>query len=405
MSVTPIDTLIIGGGLVGSSVAMHLARLGASGRIAVLDYDLEGSFSSSELNAGGVRATFSQPVNILLSKLSIEFFAAHATEVGYRDCGYLWMRTPEQMKRMEPSLKTQSKLGWQSEIWDVSHMRSKIPFIDKTEGLAGAQFAPRDGLMNPNLLKLYYRAQAKQAGVEFLDRLWVTRFEKNTSGYLLSCNQYARNLTEDQKRNIVTHSGQSPLIGTQKIQARRIVVATGAWSAELMKLIGHKRESRPVRRQVCIFDCRDVDLTPYGMIVDSSGVYFHPEATNGLAGFATPEEKPGFRFQYDGESFFQEQIWAPLYERSTQFERLKHLTGWAGLYEVSPDETAIIGHAGDEIYECHSFSGHGAMQSYAAGLSLAELMTRGKYETIPEVSGLSAERFNQGQFIHEGAVI
>ncbi|MCM0605573.1 MAG: FAD-binding oxidoreductase [Xanthomonadaceae bacterium] len=405
MSSNSYDTLIIGGGLVGSSVAMHLARLGTSGRIGVLDYDLEGSFSSSELNAGGVRATFSQPVNILLSKLSIEFFEKHAHEVGYRDCGYLWLRTPEQMNNAEASLKTQSKLGWASETWDVSTLRSKIPFIDKTSDLAGAHFAKRDGLMNPNLLKLFFREKAKSSGVQFLDRLWVTGTEKSDSGYILSCNEYARNLTEDQKKNIVTHTGVSPVIGSKKIKTKRVVIASGAWSTELMKLFGHKRESKPLRRQVCIFDCRDVDLTPHGMIVDTSGVYFHPEATNGLAGFATTNERPGFRFDYDGESFFQEEIWAKLFERSTKFERLRHLTGWAGLYEISPDETAVIGHAGDELYECHSFSGHGAMQSYAAGLSLAELMTGGKFQTIPEIAALSAERFNSGKLIREGAVI
>ena len=400
-----MDTVIIGGGLMGSSIAMHLARLGTSGKITVVDYDLEGSFSSSELNAGGVRATFAQPVNILLSKLSIEFFASHAKEVGYRDCGYLWLRTSEQMKSSSLALATQKKLGWESEIWDVATLRNKIPFIDKTDDLAGAQFAPRDGLMNPNLLKLYFRAQAKLKGVEFVDRQWLVGAEKNKDGYLLTFDQYARNLTEDQKRQIVTHDSKTAKIGTSKIQASRVVVATGAWSKEVMSLFGVKRDCQPIKRQVCIFDCRDVDLTNYGMIVDTSGVYFHPEATNGLGGRAIPSEKPGYSFEYEGETFFQEQIWENLFNRSSQFERLKHLTGWAGLYEVSPDESGILGQAATGLFECHSFSGHGAMQAYAAGLSLAELMHSGKMKTIPEAATLSAERFNTGKLVSEGAVI
>ena len=146
------------------------------------------------------------------------------------------------------------------------------------------------------------------------------------------------------------------------------------------------------------------------MIVDTSGVYFHPEATNGLAGFAAPEQH-GINYHYDGETFFQEMIWPALYERSSQFERLKHLTGWAGLYEVSPDECAIIGlvQEGDagkagNVFEAHSFSGHGVMHSYAAGRCLAEKVIGGRFELV-DAEPLSAQRFETGRLIHENLVI
>jgi len=162
---------------------------------------------------------------------------------------------------------------------------------------------------------------------------------------------------------------------------------------------------------VCIFDCRDVDLTPYGMIVDTSGVYFHPEAANGLAGYADPNEPIGVNYAYDGDRFFEEAIWPALYSRSTRFERLKHLTGWAGLYEVSPDESAIIGEAAvpsrlspGRYFEAHSFSGHGAMHSYAAGLALAEWMVQGRYETL-DATPLSGRRFDEGRLLQETLVI
>jgi len=147
------------------------------------------------------------------------------------------------------------------------------------------------------------------------------------------------------------------------------------------------------------------------MVVDPSGVYFHPEATNGLAGFATPNEPAGVNYEYDGERFFEESIWPALYERSTGFEQLKHLTGWAGLYEVSPDESAIIGPVVGELgaersglYEAHSFSGHGAMHSYAAGLLLAEKIVKGRYETL-DASCFAASRFARGELLREHAVI
>ena len=148
-----------------------------------------------------------------------------------------------------------------------------------------------------------------------------------------------------------------------------------------------------------------MDLTPYGMIVDPSGVYFHPEASNGLAGFANRDEPEGVNYQYDGESFFTENIWPALYERASGFERLKHLTGWAGLYEVSPDESAIIGAApgAPRVWECHSFSGHGLMHSYAAGLAIAERIV-GRPASI-DVSSLSGARFESGALVRETQVI
>ena len=106
-----------------------------------------------------------------------------------------------------------------------------------------------------------------------------------------------------------------------------------------------------------------------------------------------------------------EVIWPALYERSSAFERLKHITGWAGLYEVSPDESAIIGKvetgqpAGkDSVFEAHSFSGHGVMHSYSAGLALAELILRGQYQTM-DIGQLSARRFETGQLVREKLVI
>ncbi|MCC7440334.1 MAG: FAD-binding oxidoreductase [Bdellovibrionales bacterium] len=403
-------TLVVGGGLIGSSVAWHLARLGAE-NVHCVDFDLEGPLSSSELNAGGVRASFSQPVNILCSKLSIEFFASVAEEVGYRPCGYLWLVSPERLEAHHAARRRQQELGWASEVWDVAELKRQRPFIDRTEGVAEALFVPRDGLVNPNLLKNLYRARAKALGVTFHDRILVRSAEHGADGVRVAVERHEPSLSLEARAEVLS-GGSAPEASAQaSFLAGRVVNCAGPWAPAVAKALGYRSPSHPLRRQICIFDCRDVDLTPYGMTVDTSGVYFHPEATNGLAGFADPAEKPGASFRYDGEEFFMEKIWAPLYERSSGFERLKHLTGWAGLYEVSPDETAIVGKVeanglgrASRIFEAHSFSGHGAMHSYAAGVGLAELIVRGRYETL-DLRPLSAQRFETGAEIHEGAVI
>jgi glycine/D-amino acid oxidase-like deaminating enzyme len=404
------QVFIIGAGVIGSSVAMHLARLGVSG-IRVVDLDLEGTLSSSELNAGGVRATFNQPLNIEMSRLSIDYFAQHAEEMGYKDVGYLWLHKPETFQKALRSAERQRQLGWDVQEWDVARLRSQIPFIDKTDDLAGACFAPRDGLVNPNLVKNHYRNEARKLGVVFEDRVFVTGAEELSSSQMrVSGLKLGAQLEGEDKIALYSGESCSKTVGKFECTADIVINCAGAWAGKIAGVLGYESPAYPIRRQVCIFDCRDVDLTHYGMIIDTSGVYFHPEATNGLAGFATVENR-GVNYSYDGESFFMEHIWPALYERATGFERLKHVTGWAGLYEVSPDESGILGQAErgkrtkfDQVFEAHSFSGHGVMHCHAAGLGLAELIVKKKFETI-DMAPLSSRRFAKGTLLHESAVI
>ena len=407
MATNRVDTLIIGAGVIGSSVAMHLARAGVKD-VRVIDFDLEGSLSSSELNAGGVRATFLQRANIEMSRLTIDYFAERAEAVGYRKVGYLWLHTQATFPAALEARKTQLAEGWPVEALDVAELKRRAPFIDKTADLAGACFAPKDGLVNPNLVKNHYRAEAKALGVRFDDRALLREISRAPSGGGLHVrvDRYPAVLSHEQKLGALS----GVLIegfAQVEYQASRVVNCAGPWAPTVAKCLGYACPSQPVRRQVALFDCREVDLTPYGMIIDTSGVYFHPEASNGLAGFATPGERPGVNFQSDGEPFFMSAIWPPLFERATGFERLKYMTGWAGLYEVSPDESAIIGEvkgAAGRVYEAHSFSGHGVMHSFAAGKALAERIAEGRYETI-DAGVFDGARFAEGREVRERMVI
>lgn len=408
-SVEPVETLIVGAGVIGSSVAMHLARLGMEG-IRVIDFDLEGSLSSSELNAGGVRATWVQPIHIRMSQLTIDYLANHAQEVGYRDVGYLWLHPADRLPGALRARDTQLELGWPVQAWDLAELRRRIPFIDKTDGIAGAIFAPRDGLVNPNLLKNHFRARARELGVRFDDRTLCRSAQYEASGRIQIAADRLGPLTQEEKTAVL--SGSAPPASTPvRYIARTVINCAGAWAPTIARMLAYDCPSHPVRRQACIFDCRDVDLTRYGMIVDTSGVYLHPEASNGLAGLAIHSEPWGVNYQYDGESFFLEHIWPALYERSSAFERLRHLTGWAGIYEVSPDEAAILGRVENgeagrngRVFEAHSFSGHGVMHSHAAGLLLAERIVHGAYRTL-DADSLNGNRFASGRMIRESLII
>ncbi|MFQ5779234.1 MAG: NAD(P)/FAD-dependent oxidoreductase, partial [Nitrospiria bacterium] len=162
------DILIVGGGIIGSSIAMALVERGG-GEIGVVDVDLSGKWSSSERNAGGVRATWEQPINIKLAKRSISFYEKIAADVGFQQRGYLWLHDEAGWKRTADWLTIQREAGCVIECLNPAEVQHRFPFLDRLEGVAGATFSPRDGLINPNLLKLYYRDQAS-SGVDWIDR-------------------------------------------------------------------------------------------------------------------------------------------------------------------------------------------------------------------------------------------
>jgi FAD-dependent oxidoreductase domain-containing protein 1 len=403
------DTVIVGAGLLGSSTAYHLALQGAK-NIAVIDADLAGRLSSSELNAGGARTTWDQSLNVQLAHDSIEFMRKNREVADYRDCGYLWMCTPEtwpHTQKRAQFLAGQHKIP--VDLLDVPALKAKLPFVDKTDDLAGALFSPRDGLFNPNLLKNYFRDEARRLGVEFLEGHRVKAVSvPNKEHVAVTCEVIPpKNEAELKEFFESDPSVLQKLAGSEHlVTGKRLVNAAGPWAARLAKLVGYESPVFAVRRQVSIFDVRGFDMSPYGMVIDTSGVYFHPEATNILGGYAEHSEPHGWNLNYDGEAFFQDKIWMPLFNRATIFEQLKHLTGWGGLYEVSPDQMGVLGAVEGlpNVFENHGYSGRGAMQSYAAGRGLAELIQTGKFQTL-DLSPMSGARFRSGKLLPEGLLI
>ncbi len=393
------DILIVGGGIIGSSLAMALAERGQK-EIGVVDVDLSGRWSSSERNAGGVRALWEQPVNINLSSLSISFFEKIATQVGFQQKGYLWLYGEAGSETIDKRITGLKKDGCEIARLSPLEIERRFPFLDRLDGITGGTFSPHDGLINPNLLKNYYRDQAFTE-VDWIDRTLVE--EVIVEGESVKKIRL-RELPAEKDIEPFLKEGMLPTGGTVcEIEVRTLVNATGAWAPALAKLYGQDLPTIPVRRQVSVMHCQEVDLAHYGMIVDTSGLYFHHEAGNILAGYSIPLEPAGVRFDDKGSDFFLQEIWPRLSARSSQFERLKRVGGWSGLYAISPDKSAIIGRVEGfaNLFEAHSFSGRGIMQSYAAGQALAELIQNGKYQTI-DLSALSGIRFKDGRWVQEG---
>lgn len=394
------DIILIGGGIIGSSTAMALTERGL--RVAVADIDLSGRLSSSEKNAGGVRATWWQPVNIELCRQSISYYEKIRDEVGFRQKGYLWLYDDATWPQACGHLELQRNLGHRIEALTAAEVHQRVPEIDQLSGIAGATFSPGDGLINPNLLKEHYRADSRMRGAEYFDRTYVHAAQVGADGVHLECWRADAALSEAALTRLMSEDGPGEAAAghTIELAADAVAITTGAWSDNALRLFGLENFSHAIRRQICLIDNRATNFATYGMIVDTSGVYFHNEGTHILAGYSPPDTPPGHHFDYDGEPFFINEIWPRMYARMTTCERMRHVTGWAGLYEVSPDRSAIIGRAAPRIFEAHSFSGRGLMQSYGAGQALAGLIANGCYKEF-DAQALTRERFSRRELVWE----
>jgi glycine/D-amino acid oxidase-like deaminating enzyme len=218
----------------------------------------------------------------------------------------------------------------------------------------------------------------------------------------LQCWQSDRALTDAGLVRMMTEDGPGEAAPGHlfELRADAVAITTGAWSDNALALFGLRNYSESIRRQICLVDNRATNFSAYGMIVDTSGVYFHNEGPHILAGYSPPGAPPGHHFNYDGEPFFLDEIWPRMYARMNCCERLRHVTGWAGLYEVSPDRSAILGQAAPRVFEAHSFSGRGVMQSYGAGQALAGLIANGSFGSF-DAAALSRGRFDSNELVLE----
>jgi len=409
------QVLIVGGGIIGTGLAWALAERGVE-PITVLDLDLAGVYASSELNAGGARATWWQPVNIESCRTTLSFFAEHAEEFSFRRLGYLWLYADRGLwTRVLEKQALQNSLGLGVEAWPPPMIWERFPFLDRArEEVVGATFSPGDGLVNPNAVRQWYRQRAREAGVRFLNRHYVvgadTALTSGVAGVVRRV-QAVRAIEigpgdpADENgaiRTLLTshHLPGASALGENSFPVELVINSLGAWSPIFSAKLGVPDVTEPVRRQITLVDVREDDRPPglsadrLGMVVDSSGLYFHPEGPHFLAGYSTPEEPPGYDFVYDGDAFFEAEIWQRLAHRCSAFERCRHVRGWAGLYAVTPDCSGIAGRVGgfSNLFEAHSFTGRGVMQSYGIARNVAALVDTGRFDDV-DLTPLTRDRF------------
>jgi glycine/D-amino acid oxidase-like deaminating enzyme len=404
------DFLFIGGGILGSSGAMalskRLAECGKSARMAVIDVDLEGEHSSTLKNAGGVRGTWRNRANIELCKYSIDFYETIRDEIQFRELGYFWMHNEEWWQEVKRNYPLYQEYGLPVEIHPPEAVPEFLPFVDNLEGIAGLSISRKAGLIDHYSLREYYRREARKRGVVFFDRCYVKKIivedgrVTEVIAYHLKLDESAQNKYDSIKTYLVNGEIGFPQ-DMISFKCGILINTAGAWAPRVSKLYGFNDEQiKPRRRQMVVIRCPEVDLSPYGMVIDTSAVYFHKDAENILAGYSNLDEPYGYNLEFnfggmDEESPFVKYIWLPLYNRISRFERIKFLRGWAGLYAETPDRSGYLGKVPGfkNVYECGAHTGRGLMISYGAGTALSDLILDGGFrEELSHAKDLSRER-------------
>lgn len=376
------DVVIVGGGIVGASIAYHLAARGVRD-VVVLERDELGGGSTTR-NAGGVRLQFSTEINVLLSLRSLPQIERFAEEMGIdphlRQVGYLFLITEERdVAPFEESLAMQKRLGVPVQRLDASGVHQVFPEL-RVDDLRFATLCTRDGYCDPTSLLNGYVARARDKGATFREH------------------EPAIAITREADRVTAVRTAEG------EIACGTVVNAAGAWAAEVGQLAGIDIPIRPLRRQIFVTDPvpgldRDFPLT----IEFASSLYFHRESGGVLMGMADPTDGPGFDASVNWD-FLPTLVERALY-RLPILKRAKVKTGWAGFYEDTPDKHPIIGAVpGLAGFLCAAgFSGHGIMHAPAAGEAIAELIVDGR--TSLDVTPLAYDRFRRGDLIKEHNVI
>jgi sarcosine oxidase subunit beta len=380
------EVAILGGGIVGSSIAYHLTEAGCK-NILVIERETAQGKGSTGKSMGGVRAQFSTPVNIRMSLYSIPFYAAFEERLGhpcdYRPQGYLFCATSaKHLNYLRANQEKQIALGLKNvRLIGTEEIAARFPQM-RTDDILGGSFCPTDGFVDPYSAMVGFMACAIDRGAQ----LW-----KNTTV------------------TAIHHDGNSFLIETTRetVSTNRVVNAAGPWAASVAKMLSVDLPVEPLRRM--LVPTEPFDRFPHSapMIIDmSNGFHFRPEARGFLLAWNDPEETAGYKTDF--EPSFIEKILTRAADRVPVFENLavNPKRPWAGLYEMTPDHHPILGEVPEVpgFYCANGFSGHGVMHAPATGKILADLILHGKTELV-DASILDLARFAEGRTLHETAVL
>jgi glycine/D-amino acid oxidase-like deaminating enzyme len=394
--VKPADVLIIGGGVVGSSIALHLRRDGFTGRILIVERDPTYARSSSYLAMGGIRQQFGSETNIRMVQYSIRFYEElerMTPELGtgslaFRQRGYLFLVDEAHADPFERRMARQQELGAVVEKIDVPTIDRLAPGL-RLDDIAFGLFGRHDGYANNRRVLAAMRAAAQRAGAEYLS------------------NEVVAFHTE---KGAITGAW---LVSGDSIDAPIVVDAAGPYAARVARLAGLDLAIEPQRQHLFRAALPHPWPTPFPMTIDPGGVHWRHDDLDGpenlpdgiVVAKTKLDEPAGENFACDASRWWDDFLPA-LVARVPAFKDLRLVEGWSGLYEMTPDHNPVFGEHPDlrGFYVAAGFSGHGLMMSPATGKVMSEIIRTGRSETV-DVSRFSIDRFSRGELAWDEAMI
>ena len=388
--------VIVGGGVVGSSIAYHLRRDGHAGQVVVVERDPTYARASSFLAMGGIRQQFSSAVNIQLAQYSTRFYAefdralrvpGHVPHANFRQRGYLFLVDDGMADRFEARVERQRRLGAHVERLTLDQLRALVPGV-RLDDIRFGVFGPDDGYGEPREVLAGFRAAAAAAGAEYLtaEVVGLTRRSGRVAGVVLD--------------------------GGERVPGDAVVNAAGPFAARLGAMVGLDLPIQPVRQQ--LFRCALPVRWPYRfpVVIDPTGVHWRhddpvteSEPDRLVVARTRLDEPPGENFECD-LSRWETDFRPPLVRRVPRLAPLTLIEGWAGLYAMTPDHNPLLGEhpAAPGFFLANGFSGHGLMIAPAVGKVLSELLRTGRADTV-DVRCFDPGRFDRGELVHDEAMI
>ncbi|MEJ5230033.1 MAG: FAD-binding oxidoreductase [Pseudothermotoga sp.] len=363
---------IVGGGIVGCSVAYHLAKFGVKD-IVLFEANYLSSGSTGRC-AGGIRQQWSSPNNVLLAMRSVELFERMSQETGmdieYKQGGYLVLSyDEEEAAEFGKNVKMQRELGLDVEILSPNQVKERYPYL-KVDGVKLATFCQTDGHANPHLANFAYAKAAQRLGVEFFTHTKVVAVEVLGEHF-----------------EVLTSRGT--------VKCQILVNTAGAYSREIGKMVGIDLPTESYRHQILVTEAVKNFFDP--MAISFSGNFYMRQTKHGhfIMGQGDRDEKP--EINYNVTYRFEKDMARKMTQIFPFLGKLRIVRHWSGHYNMSPDAQPIIGEAPNlpNFYYAVGFSGHGFMLAPAVGEAIAQMIIHGRTMNV-DVSELNLQRFEKG---------
>ncbi|MFC3206720.1 NAD(P)/FAD-dependent oxidoreductase [Aquamicrobium soli] len=385
------DIVIIGGAIVGSSLAYHLRKEGFAGSIALVERDPQFTHSATTLSAASIRQQFSIPENIRLSQYTLGLFRRLKDEfgadadIGFREGGYLILASDEGLPVLAANHAAQVAEGADIVLEDAATLARRFAWLS-TEGLtAGTYGRSGEGWFDAHAYLHLFRKALRTMAVDLITASVadIRREGNRVTGVMLD-------------------NGET-------LETGLVVNAAGPNAGVVAKMARLALPVEPRKRTVFVFESRDrFDDMP--LTVDPGGVWWRPEGSVYITGGAEIEDGEQAADPADFEpqwGLFENDIWPVLATRVPAFEAIKMTRAWAGHYDYNTlDQNAVIGpHPEVENFIfANGFSGHGLQQAPAVGKALSELIVHGAYRTI-DCTAFDYSRVAEGRAFRELNVI